>query len=127
MSPRGGFVLIEALLAVAIFALGVITLGRCISQGLFAERLQIEDARAQRVLQNRYEEIEARAIDAKDAVDHLSAPYEGLTLDQTVRPLHRRDELGREMAKLSVVTLTVQWTSNGAPESRSLTFYATTP
>ena len=124
--PRG-FVLIEALLAVAIFALGVLTLGRCISQGLSAERFEMEDARASRVLQNRYEEIEARAVAENDTTEKLEAPNQGLTLKQSVRALHKRDEHGREMAKLAVVTLKVEWVENTVTESRSLTFYATTP
>ena len=123
----GGFVLIEALLAVAIFALGVLTLGRCISQGLFAERLKLEDARARRILQNRYEEIEARAVEIKDKTQSLDAPFKGFTLKQTVAPLHKRDEQGRELDKLSVVTLTLWWPSDGITESRSLVFYASMP
>ena len=122
-----GFVLLEALLAVAIFALGVLTLGRCISQGLSAERFKLEDARARRVLQNRYEEIEARAVAQNDTVEDLDVPDKGLTLKQTVRPLHKRDELGRELAKMVVITLTVEWVSDAATQARSLTFYATAP
>src|SRR4051794_7257889 len=56
-----GYVLLEAVLAVAIFALGMLALGHCISQGLMAERVKTEDARARRVLQNRFAEIEAGA------------------------------------------------------------------
>jgi len=119
--------LLEALLAVAIFAIGVLTLGRCISQGLGAERFKAEDARARRVLQNRYEEIEARAVDIKDATEELDAPNKGLTLKQVVQTLHKRDEQGRELDKLVEVTLTVQWVSDAVTESRSLTFYAGTP
>jgi len=124
---RRAFMLLEALLAVAIFAIGVLTLGRCISQGLGAERFKAEDARARRVLQNRYEEIEARAVDIKDATEELDAPNKGLTLKQVVQTLHKRDEQGRELDKLVEVTLTVQWVSDAVTESRSLTFYAGTP
>lgn len=122
-----GFVLLEALLAVAIFAIGVLSLGRCISQGLGAERFKMEDARARRVLQNRYEEIEGRSVSLKDATVELDAPNKGLTLKQKVQPLHKRDEKGRELDKLAVVTLTVEWVSDAVTESRSLTFYATVP
>ena len=122
-----GFILMEALLAVAIFALGVLTLGNCISQGLSAERFKMEDARARRVLQNRYEEIEGRAVALNDAVQNLEAPNKGLTLKQTVRLLHKRDERGRELAKMATVTLTVEWLSDAVVESRSLTFYASMP
>ena len=123
----GAFVLLEALLAVAIFALGILTLGRCISQGVGAERFKMEDARARQVLQNRYEEIQGRAVDLKNSDEKLEAPYEGLSLKQAVAPLHKRDEQGRELDKMAVVTLTVEWMSDAKTETRSLTFYATVP
>ncbi len=123
----GAFVLLEALLAVAIFALGILTIGRCISQGVSAERFKMEDARARQVLQNRYEEIQGRAADLKNSDEKLEAPYEGLSLKQVVVPLHKRDERGRELDKLATVTLTVEWVSDAIPESRSVTFYATVP
>jgi hypothetical protein len=122
-----GFMLLEALLAVAIFAIGVLTLGRCISNGVGAERYKMEDGRARLVLQNRYEEIEGRAADLKNSTEKLEAPYEGLTLKQNVVPLHKRDEHGRELDKMAVVTLTVEWTSDATTESRSIVFYATVP
>src|SRR5258707_1385616 len=55
-SNRKGFVLLEALVAVAIFAIGVIALGRCVSNCLAAERLRFEDARSRQVLENRLAE-----------------------------------------------------------------------
>jgi hypothetical protein len=42
--------LLEALLAVTIFALGVLVLGRCVSGCLSAVRLKEEDALARRAL-----------------------------------------------------------------------------
>ncbi len=126
-AQRRGFLLIEALLAVAIFALGVLGLGKCISQGLFVERLKFEDVQARRILQNRYEELEAHAVDLKNAVQTLEPPNRGFTLKQTVEPLHKKDELGRDLEKLALVNLLVSWTSAGEAETRSLTFYATVP
>ena len=50
---KRGVMLLEAMLAVAIFAIGVITLGRCVSNCIAAERLVQEDALARRALENR--------------------------------------------------------------------------
>jgi hypothetical protein len=124
---RFGFVLLEALLAVAIFALGVLALGRCIAQGVAVERLKAEDARARRVLQNRYAEIEAGAVAVGETKEDLSGAYKGLTLRQTRAPLHKLDEQGRELNNLFVVTLTVDWMSDGSKQSRSMTFYVFPP
>ena len=47
-----GFLLLESMLAVAIFGLGVIALGRCVENCLRAERIRREEGLAQRVLSN---------------------------------------------------------------------------
>jgi len=121
---RHAFVLLEALLAVAIFALGVLTLGRCISQGIAVERIRNEDARAARVLQNRWAEIDSGAAAIQDSREKLTGAYAGMTLIGKKAALHKRDELGRELSNLFVVTLTVEWQSDGDKQSRSLTFYS---
>jgi type II secretion system protein I len=123
MGKGRGFVLLEALIAVAIFALGVLSLGRCISQALNVERLKNEDARARRVLQNRFAEIEAGSVSPKDATEDLKGEYAGLTLSQKQQELHKYDELGKEMGNLFEVTLTVVWTSDGSKQTRMLMFY----
>ena len=121
--PRRGFVLLEAMLAVAIFALGVIGLGHCISQGLAVEQLMAEDARACRVLENRATEVEAGAISAATATEPLGGINTGMVLKQTCVPAHKRDEAGRDLANLYRVTLEATWMSHGEPQSRSLNFY----
>jgi hypothetical protein len=118
-----GFVLLEAMLAVAIFALGVLGLGRCISQGLNVERLAAEDARACRVLENRASEVEAGAISAAAATEKLGGINMGMKLKQSCQPLHKKDEHGQELANLYRVTLEAAWISDGAPQSRTLNFY----
>jgi hypothetical protein len=118
-----GFVLLEAMLAVAIFALGVLGLGRCISQGLNVERLAAEDARACRVLENRATEVEAGAISAATATEALGGINAGMVLKQTCQPLHKKDEHGKEMTNLYRVTLEAAWMSDGSPQSRTLIFY----
>ena len=73
-----GFMLLEALLAVTIFALGVLTLGRCVSACLSAERLKAEDALARRALENRWAEIESGAVQmTNESTEELKAPFEG--------------------------------------------------
>ena len=51
-----GFMLLEALLAVTIFALGVITLGQCVGNCVSAERQKEEHELARRLLENRWAE-----------------------------------------------------------------------
>lgn len=124
MNRRAGFVLLEAMLAVAIFALGVIALGRCVSNCIAAERLKLEDERARRVLANRMAEIEAEAVEGSaNAEEKLKAPFEGMTLKQKRVPLKKQNEKKQNMDGLYAMTLEVTWPSGRAMQSRQLTFY----
>ena len=121
---QAGFVLLEAMLAVAIFALGVITLGRCVSNCVAAERLKAEDVRARRVLENRVAEIEAEAVQTSNSSEEkLKGPFEGMTLKQKRVILKKKNEKKVEMTGLFAVTLEVTWMSGHETQSRQLTFY----
>jgi hypothetical protein len=118
-----GFALLEAMLAVAIFALGVLGLGRCISQGMTVERLKGEDAHAYHILQNREAEIEAGAVSSAEAQMKIDGVNGGITLMQTREALHKKDEHGAELSNLFLVKLEATWLSDGERQSRSLNFY----
>jgi len=121
-----GYALLEAMLAVAIFALGVIGLGRCISQGLVVERIQAEDARIYRLLENRAAEIEAGAVRATELQEKVAGMNGGVILTQTRREVHKQDEHGQELANLSLLTIEATWASDGEQHSRSLNLYVAT-
>ncbi|HSI13596.1 MAG TPA: hypothetical protein VK961_16240 [Chthoniobacter sp.] len=123
---KGGYALLEAMLAVAIFALGVLGLGRCISQGLAVERLEAEDARVYRLLENRAAEIEAGAVPPTESQEKVGGINGGVTLKQSRHDVHKTDERGQELANLSLITLEAAWVSNGEQQSRSLNLYVST-
>jgi prepilin-type N-terminal cleavage/methylation domain-containing protein len=122
-SGNRGFVLLEAMLAVAIFAIAVLALGRCLQKGLNVEKLAVEDARACRILENRATQIEGGEYPIPSGKTPFNEVNGGLTLTQTTKPLHRKDEKGQEMANLFLVTLEATWKSDGLPQTRSLNFY----
>ena len=123
---RRAFVLLEAMLAVAIFAIGVISLGRCISQGLGVERVEVEDTRALRILENRAAEIEAGARPVTSTQEKIAEVNGGLILKQTSAVTRKKDENGHELANLFLVTLEATWTSSGSDQKRTLSFYVFT-
>lgn len=122
---QNGFVLLEALLAVAVFAIGVIALGRCVTNCLAAERFKTEDAHARTVLENRVAEIQSGAVPiAKESTESLQPPFTNWKLKEKAVPLNRKNELDQPLNNLLTVTLEVSWPSDGETHTRSVTFYA---
>jgi type II secretion system protein I len=121
---RRGFMLLEIMLAVAIFTMGVITLGAALTQCLVAQRLRYESERARLALQNRMAEIQAnQAMPDDSARREMKGAFEGLTIIERRKPLEFKNEEGAIMAGLNQVTLTVEWESEGSRMSRTSTFY----
>lgn len=119
-----GFWLLEAVLAVAVFALGMISLGQCLNNCLIAERIKQDDLRARQALQNRMVEIEAGSVVIENAkVEDLKGAYEGMKMKQTRVPLKRKNEKNQDILGIYAVTLELMWQSDGQDLSRELTFY----
>jgi len=117
-------VLLEAMLAVMIFSLGVLALGRCVGNCLSAERVKQEDVRAGRLLANRMTEIEAGLVPLADSTtEKLKEMGEGMTLKTTRVPVKKKNERGQELTNLFLVTLKLGWESDGEARERELMFY----
>jgi Tfp pilus assembly protein PilV len=123
-SKERGVMLLEALLAVTIFAIGVITLGRCVSNCIAAERLKEEDALARRALENRWAEIESGAVPLTDSsTEDLKAPFAGMKMKMTSVPVKKRNEKDEKIEGISAVTLEVTWESDQEEQTKELIFY----
>ena len=124
---RGGFILLEAMLATAIFAMAVLALARCIEAGLLAGVVQREDGKARRALLNRMRELEFGAqpyVDIPSGVE-LKGEFAGMRLKQSVVPLELTDENKKIINGLLEVTLEVSWPGGGdSRASKQLKFYA---
>ncbi len=124
-----GVMLLEALLAVTIFAIGVITLGRCVSNCIAAQRLTEEDALARRALENRWAEVESGAVPLNAAgaptssSDELKGPFAGMKMKMVTVPVKKLNEKEAKIEGISAVTLTVEWQSGGEEQSKELIFY----
>jgi type II secretory pathway pseudopilin PulG len=124
MAARRAFVLIEVMLGVMIFAVGVLALGRCVSNCIGAEAARQESERARRALENRMAEVEAGEIPTDKArSDDLGDDFPGMTLKQSRQPVSAKDEKGGQILGLYEVNLEVDWTSENEPESKSISFY----
>jgi Tfp pilus assembly protein PilV len=127
-SRRRGFWLLEALLAVTIFAIGVIALANAVNNCLYAHRVKQDDVRARLALGNRMAEIEAGSVKLADSKsDDLKGAFEGMRMKQTRELLALRTEKDEEIKGLEKVTLEVRWDAEGQEHSRQLYFYVGPP
>ena len=121
---RAGFMLFETLLAVTIFTLAVLALGKCVENCLRAGVQMREDDRARRALENRLNEIEGGFIQVTDKkTEELKAPFEGMKLTQSRKPMKWKNEKDEDIPGIYEVSLVLEWEYRGARSDRSLTFY----
>ena len=116
--------LFEAMLAVVIFALGVLTLGRCVENCIRAEKFRREESLARRLLANRMTEIFAGAVPLTDKASEKwdKGPWEGMELSTIREPLQFKNEKEQELFGLYQVTLLLKWKSGTESIKRELSF-----
>ena len=119
-----GFLLLETLLGVAIFAIGVLALARCVEQCMNVESAKVWDERARVALENRMAEVEAEAVFFETSKEEkLKGMFEGITLLQTRTPLKLKDENKQELTGLFQIQLEAVWQESAGKQSKALTFY----
>ena len=121
---RNGFLLIELLLAVAIFVVGVIALGRCVSNCLTAQEVRNQEERARLALENAMLEIQSSPIlPDENGRTKLDGMFAGMTLIERRRTLTVENEDQVLLPDLHEITLTVEWTDhNRLAHSRAVVF-----
>lgn len=122
--PRSrGFVLLECMLAVAIFALGILALGRCVENCLKAEKFRREEGLAQRALANYWIQIEQGAIPISDKYSEpLKGAWTGMTMNVTREPLVVKNEKEQELFGLYQVKLQLTWPIDKETMTREMQF-----
>jgi len=125
-SARRAFLLLEMMLGVAIFSIGVLVLARCLDHCLDAEAYRSRDQLARRALEARLAEIRGNAVSILETPrsDELEGRYRGITLHQRSTPLDLTNEDGDQLTGLYRVDLEAVWTGPDGETSRELHFYA---
>ena len=119
-----GFILLEAMIAVAVFSVGVLALGRCVQNCIAAEMIKEEDERSRRFLANRMAEIEQGAVVVTDkSTDELKGEFEGMVLKTTRVPSKKKNEDKKELFGIFEITLELAWKKGGQERTRELNFY----
>jgi Tfp pilus assembly protein PilV len=125
---RGGFALYEVLLGVAIFAVGVLALGRAVENCLNASTLNNEENAVQQILSNRMAEIQAAPGPPDQAKEFkINGSYGLVKLIQKSAPAGLTEPNKTVLNGINLVTLTAQWQRGGASQSRQIRFYVYRP
>ena len=119
-----GFALYEVLLGVAIFVIGVMTLGRAVQNCLNANALTEEDNRVRQLLGNRMAELQASPIrpDASQETK-VETGYGVVRLIQKTMVADLKEADDTIIDGISQVTLTAEWSRDGVKQSKQLVFY----
>lgn len=120
---RAGFLLLECMLAVAIFAMGILALGRCVENCLKAEKFRREEGLAQRALANYWVQIEHGHIQISDKYSEpLKGAWTGMTLNVIREPLLIKNEKEQEVFGLYQVKMQLSWPAGTETITREMQF-----
>jgi prepilin-type N-terminal cleavage/methylation domain-containing protein len=125
---KKGFALYEVLMGLAIFALGVLALGRAVENCLNASTLNAEEDRVRQILSNRMAEVQATPGFPDSAKEfNIDTGYGTVKLIQKSGPAKLEEDNGVQLAGVNLVTLTVRWKRGGAEQSQQIEFYVYRP
>src|SRR5437016_7264778 len=118
------FALYEVLLGVAIFAVGVLALGRAVENCLNASMLNAEEEAVRQMLSNRMAEIQAaRGVPDRVKEFKIDSGYGPVKLVQKSAPAELTEPNNTQLNGINLVTLTAQWERGGISQSKQIKFY----
>jgi Tfp pilus assembly protein PilV len=125
---RPGFALYEVLLGVAIFAVGVLALGRAVENCMNASMLNAEEDAVRQILSNRMAEIQA-ARGAPDSAKEfkVDSGYGMVKLLQKSASAELTEPNNTQLNGIDLVILTAQWQRGGVSQSKQIKFYVYRP
>ena len=123
-----GFALYEVLLGLAIFALGVLALGRAVQNCLNASTLSAEENRVRQILANRMAEVQTTPGEPDESKEFkVDTGYGMVRLIQKSVPADLEQDTGAPLGGVSRVILTAKWTRGGGEQSQQIQFYVYRP
>lgn len=121
---RSAFALAEVMLGVLIFSIGIIALGRTVSNCVNASALSADDARVREILANRMVEIETTPGQPDKSKEFkIDTGFGIVKLVQKTAPQEMKEDDGTELTGIIRVTLTANWTRGGTNQSKQIAFY----
>src|SRR5438874_7605446 len=121
---RGAFALYEVLIGVAIFVIGVISLGRAVENCLNASTISAEEKAVQQILADRMGEVQAApAVPDAQKEFKVNSGHGIVRLVQKTVPAGLTEPGNTLLNGINLVTLTAQWQHAGVPQSKQIQFY----
>jgi hypothetical protein len=118
------FALYEVLLGVAIFAMGVIALGRAVENCLNASSISAEENVVRQILSDRMAQVQAAsAVPEPEKEFKLRTNYGGVIVTQKTAPVALTEPDNTVINGINLVTLTARWEHAGIPQSKQIQFY----
>jgi hypothetical protein len=114
-------------MGLAIFALGVLALGRAVQNCLNASTLNAEENRVRQILSNRMAEVQCTP-GAPDAAKeyNVDTGYGTVKVIQKVEPAGLEEDNG-PLGGVNRVVLTARWVRAGTEQSQQIEFYVYRP
>ena len=123
-NARGAFALYEVMIGVAIFAIGVISLGRAVENCLNASTISAEEKAVQQILADRMGEVQAApAVPDAQKEFKVNSGHGIVRLVQKTVPAGLTEPGNTLLNGINLVTLTAQWQHAGVPQSKQIQFY----
>jgi hypothetical protein len=122
------FALYEVLMGLAIFAIGVLALGRAVQNCLNASTLNAEEGRVRQILSNRMAEVQATPGFPDPSKEfNIDTGYGIVKLIQKSAPAELEEDNGVQLGGVNQVTLTAKWKRGGAEQAQQIEFYVYRP
>ena len=122
------FALYEVLIGVAIFAVGVIALGRAVENCINASTISAEENVVRQILSDRMAQVQAAsAVPDAEKEFKIKTSYGRITLTQKTAPAALTEPDNTLITGINLVTLTARWEHAGIPQSKQIQFYVYRP
>ena len=124
LRSKYAFALYEVLIGVAIFALGVIAMGRAVQNCLNASTISAEENVVRQLLSDRMAQVQAAsAVPDAEKEFKLRTSYGRVILTQKTAPAALTEPDNTVINGINLVTLTARWEHAGVPQSKQIQFY----
>lgn len=119
-----GFLLLECMLAVFIFSIAALGMGRCVQNCIRAEGYRREEALAQRALGNYWAQVEMGAIPlTSDSMsEDLHGAWEGMKMTTLREALQLQNEKEQDLFSLYKISLILTWGRGNGTQERRMEF-----